>query len=176
MCIKIKIISVISSQLKLTKHLSQWFANFVYVTSVFVKTKFHPPVITKKLTCTTICTCVPSNFMANRRVPKFSLNNCAQSSKRTFMCPKFCTNSVLKYTKCHISTNLANFLKLWLLYCQKLFALAPTNRRFAEKNRLSGNTDTHISINIEFASVSSIMLESEIGQKPLISKNKFLAC
>ena len=28
-----------------------------------------------------------------------------------------------------------------LLYCQKLFALTPTNRRFAEKNRLSGNTD-----------------------------------
>ena len=84
--------------------------------------------------------CVPSNFMANRQVPKFSLNNCAQSSKKTFMCPKFCTNSVLKYTKCHISTNLSNFLKLCSLYCQKLFALAPTNHRFAEKNRLSGNT------------------------------------
>ena len=78
--------------------------------------------------------------MANRRVPKFFLNNCAQSSKKTFMCPKFCTNPVLKYTKCHISTNLSNFIKLCLLYCQKLFALAPTNRRFAEKNRLSGNT------------------------------------
>ena len=79
--------------------------------------------------------------MANRRVPKFSWSNCAQSPKKTFMCPKFCTNPVLKYTKCHISTNLSNFLKLYLLYCQKLFALAPTNRRFAEKNRLSGNTD-----------------------------------
>ena len=29
--------------------------------------------------------CVPSNFMANRQVPKFSLNNCAQSSKKTFV-------------------------------------------------------------------------------------------
>ena len=84
--------------------------------------------------------CVPSNFKANWRVPKFSLNYCAQSSKKMFMCPKFCTNPVLKYTKCHISTNLSNFLALCSLYCQKLFALAPTNRRFAEKNRLSGNT------------------------------------
>ena len=78
--------------------------------------------------------------MANRRVPKFSLTNCVQTSKTTFMCPKFCTNPVLKYTKCHISTNLSSFLKLCLLYCQKLFALAPTNRRFTEKNRLRGNT------------------------------------
>ena len=83
--------------------------------------------------------CVPSNFMANQGVLKFSLNNYAQSSKKTFMCPKFCTNPVLKYTKCHISKNLSNFLKLCLLYCQKLFALAPTNRQFTEKNRLSGN-------------------------------------
>ena len=56
------------------------------------------------------------------------------------MCPKFQTNSVLKYTKCHISTNLLNFLKLCSLYCQKLFALALTNRRFTEKDRLGGNT------------------------------------
>ena len=82
--------------------------------------------------------CVPSNFMANRQVPKFSLNNCAQSFKKTFMCPKFCTNPVLKYTKCHVSTNLSNFLKLHLLYCQNLFALAPANRRFAEKIGLVG--------------------------------------
>ena len=61
------------------------------------------------------CSCVPSNFMTNRRVPKFSLNNCAQSSKKMFMCPKFCTNPVLNYTKCHLSTNLSNFLKLCLL-------------------------------------------------------------
>ena len=73
------------------------------------------------------------------QVPKFSLNNCAQSSKKTFMCPKFRTNPVLKYTHCHISTNLSNFPKLCLLYCQKLFVLAPPNCRFAEKNRLSGN-------------------------------------
>ena len=77
--------------------------------------------------------CVPSNFMANWRVPKFFLNNCAQSSKKTFMCPKFHTNPVFKDTKCHISTNLSNFVKLCSLYCQKLFALAPTNCRFAEK-------------------------------------------
>ena len=84
--------------------------------------------------------CVPPNFMANRRVPNFSLNNCAQSPKKTFMCPTFHTDPVLKYTKCHISTNLSSFLKLCLLYCQKLFALVPTNRRFAEKNWLSGST------------------------------------
>ena len=88
-----------------------------------------------------IQTCFPSNFMANRRVPKFSLNNCAPSSKKMFMCLKLRTNPVLKHTQCHISTNLSNFLKLCLLYCQKLLALAPTNHRFAEKNRLSGNTD-----------------------------------
>ena len=76
--------------------------------------------------------------MANRRVPKFSLNNCAQSFKKTIMCPKFCTNPVLKYTKCYISTNLSNFLKLRLLYCHNLFALAPTNQRFAEKISLVG--------------------------------------
>ena len=40
---------------------------------------------------------VASNFIASRQVPKFSLNNCAQSSKKTFMCPKFCTNPILKY-------------------------------------------------------------------------------
>ena len=85
-------------------------------------------------------TCVPFNIMVNRRVLKFSLSNCAQSSKKTFMCSNFCTNPVLKYTQCHISTNLSNFLRLCLLYCQTLLALAPTNRRFAEKSRLSGNT------------------------------------
>ena len=83
---------------------------------------------------------VPSNFMANRQVPKFSSNNCAQSSKKAFMCPKFHTTPVFKYTKCHISTNVSSFLKLCLLNCQKLFALPATNRRFAEKIRLSGNT------------------------------------
>ena len=90
--------------------------------------------------------CVPSNFMTNRRVPKFSLTNCAQSSKKTFMCPKFCTNLVLKYTKCRISTNSSNFLKLGTfttVYHQKLFAIATTNCRFAEKNRLRGNTASH---------------------------------
>ena len=56
------------------------------------------------------------------------------------MCPKFRTYPVLKHTKCHISTNMSHFLKLCLLYCPKFFALAPTNRWFAERNRLSGNT------------------------------------
>ena len=100
-------------------------------------TKIQEALLIKKTLPTT---CVPSNFMTNRRVPKFSLNNCAQSAKKTFMCPKFCTNPVLNYTKCHLSTNLSNFLKLCLLYCQKLFAFTPPNRRVAEKNRLSGNT------------------------------------
>ena len=84
--------------------------------------------------------------MANSQKPKFSLNNCAQSPKKTFMCPKFRANPELKYTKCHTSTNLSNFLKLCLLYCQKLFALAPTNRWFAEKIWLSGNTGQPIYI------------------------------
>ena len=83
---------------------------------------------------------VPSKFMANRRVPKFSWNNCAQSSRKTFMCPSIHTNWVLKYTKCHISTNLLSFLKLCVRYCQKLFALAPTSRWLAEKNRPSVGT------------------------------------
>ena len=48
-----------------------------------------------------LCNSVPSKFMANQQVPKFSWNNCAQSSKKTFMCPNFCTNAVLKHTKCH---------------------------------------------------------------------------
>ena len=78
--------------------------------------------------------------MANWLVPKFSLSNCAQGPKKTFMCPKFRANPILKYTKYHISTDLLKFLKLCLLYCQKLFALSPTNRQFAERNRLSGNT------------------------------------
>ena len=33
--------------------------------------------------------------MANRPEPKFSWNNCAQNSKKTFMCPNFYTNRVL---------------------------------------------------------------------------------
>ena len=78
--------------------------------------------------------------MVNRRVPKFSSHNCAQISKKMLMCPKFRTNPVLKYTKCHISTNLSSFQKLCVLYCQKLLAFAPTNQRFTEKNWRSGNT------------------------------------
>ena len=61
--------------------------------------------------------------MANRRVPKISLNNCAQSPKKTFMCPKFRINAALKYTKCHISTKLSSFLELYLPYCQKYLLL-----------------------------------------------------
>ena len=59
---------------------------------------------------------VPSNFMANQPVPKFYCNNCAQSSKKTCMGPNFCTKRVLKYTKCHISTNLSSFLEQCLPY------------------------------------------------------------
>ena len=92
--------------------------------------------------------CVPSNFMANRRVPIFSLNNCAQSSKKPFMCAKFHTNPVIKYTQCHISTNLSNFLKLCLLYCQKLFTLAPTNRQFAEKTGLVGTLNYSVLVQL----------------------------
>ena len=38
-----------------------------------------------------------------QQVPKFSWNNCAQSSRKMFMSPKFCINPVLKYNKCPIS-------------------------------------------------------------------------
>ena len=71
----------------------------------------------------TLLGCVPFNFMANRRVPKFFFNNCAQSTGKTFMCPTFRTNAIFKYTKCYISTNLSSFLKLCLLYCQKYLPL-----------------------------------------------------
>ena len=99
--------------------------------------------------------------MANRRVPKFSLNSCAQSFKM-FMCPKFRTYPVLKHTKCHISTNLSHFLKLCLLYCQKLFALAPTNRRFAERNWLSGNTGLRLSRLLSNMTIGSNFLSKQI--------------
>ena len=78
--------------------------------------------------------------MADRRVPEFSLNNCAQSPKKTFMYPKFHTISVSKYTKCHISTNLSSSLKLCLLYCQKYSPLYRQIAASLKKNRLSGNT------------------------------------
>ena len=99
-----------------------------------------------------VYSCVPSNLMVtgSRRVPKFSLNNCAQSSKKTFMCPKFHINAVLKYAKCHISTYLSNFLKPCFLYGQNLCALVPTNRRFAEKSRLGGNTGLQVPVLIIF--------------------------
>ena len=86
--------------------------------------------------------CVPSNFITNQRLPKFSLNNCAQSLKKTFMCPKFSTNPVLKHTKCHISIKFVEFCKAMFIVLPKIFALAPTNRRFTEKNQLSGSTGT----------------------------------
>ena len=98
-----------------------------HVPSQFIKLKAEAAVMLRKNKKITILPltpiCIPYNFMANRRVPKFSLDNCPQSLKKTFMCPKFHTNPVLKYTKCHISTNLSSFLKLCLLYCQKYLPL-----------------------------------------------------
>ena len=84
------------------------------------------------------------------------------------MCPKFDTNPIFKYTKCHISTNLLNFLKLCLLYCQKLFAIAPTNLRFAEKNRVSVNTGTQY---LYFATISDIVF-----QENYINKLEVVCC
>ena len=93
--------------------------------------------------CTTVYICVPSNFMANRRVPKFSLNNCAQSFKKTFMCPEVCFNPVLKYTKCHVSTNSSNFLKLryytaktYLLLLQQIADSPKKNRQKKVKKKI----------------------------------------
>ena len=77
---------------------------------------------------------------ATGECPNFLETIVRKALKKTFVCPNICTNRVLKYTKCHISTNLLSFLKLCLPYCQKLFALAPTNRWLAEKNRTVGNT------------------------------------
>ena len=112
--------------------------------------------------CTTVYICVPSNFMANRRVPKFSLNNCAQSFKKTFMCPKVCFNPVLKYTKCHVSTNSSNFLKLcyytaktYLLLLQQIADSLKKSAKKSEKKNLpkkSGSAGIHVqqtNINID---------------------------
>ena len=63
---------------------------------------------------------VPSSFLAHQQVPKFSQHKCAHSCINTLLCPKFCTNLVLKYTKSHISPNLLVFLKLRLSYCQEI--------------------------------------------------------
>ena len=84
----------------------------------------------------------PLTLWLIRECPNFLWIIVPKALKRRLCALNFRTNPVLKYTKCHISTDLLNFLKLCLLYCQKLFALAPTNRRFAEKNQLSGNTGT----------------------------------
>ena len=58
------------------------------------------------------------------------------------MCPKFCTNSVVKLNKCHISILFSNFLKLCLPYCQTLFALvqqiADSLKKNKQKNSLVG--------------------------------------
>ena len=45
------------------------------------------------------------------------------------------------------------FSKAMFTVLPKIFALAPTNRRFAEKNRLGGDTDTDIKILLEVGSV-----------------------
>ena len=82
--------------------------------------------------------CVVSKLMANRQVPKFSLNNCAQNPKKTFMCPKFRTNPVSMYTKRHISTNLLSFRKLCLLYCEKYLPLLQQIADLLKKIRLVG--------------------------------------
>ena len=70
----------------------------------------------------------PTPGYATGECPNFLETIVRKALKKTFVCPNICTNRVLKYTKCHISTNLLSFLKLCLPYCQKLFALAPTNR------------------------------------------------
>ena len=56
-----------------------------------------------------------------------------------FMCPKFRTNPVhIKVYQMSYFHKFVEFSKLSLLYRQKLFAIAPTNHRFAEKNQLDG--------------------------------------
>ena len=60
----------------------QWYNNYRFETN-----NSHSPKGMNNLFNRVVQTCVPSNFMANRQVPEFSLNNCAQSSKKMFMCP-----------------------------------------------------------------------------------------
>ena len=90
------------------------------------------------------------------------------------MCPKFHTNPVLKYAKCHIFTYLSNFLKLCFLYCQNLCALAPTNRRFAEESRLSGNTGWHPQTMSKYLFVKYLLISKQTGtQVELFKKMDF---
>ena len=63
-----------------------------------------------------------------------------------FMCPKFCTNTVLKsYHK--LKVTLPQICQIFMLrwsYCQTLFAFDLTNHWFVDKNRLPGNTGHYI--------------------------------
>ena len=124
----------------------------------------------KRLEKNSIEACVPSNFMANRRVPKFSLNNCAQSPKKTFMCPKFRTNPVLMYTKCHLSTNLSSFLKLCLLYCQKYL---PLLRQIADSLKKISLVGTQIEARLYLFYVITCVLRDTFF---LFWKKIFLVC
>ena len=61
-------------------------------------------------------------------------------SKKTFMCPNFLYQSVLKYTKCHISTYLSNFLKLPFIVLPKL--ICPCSQQIANQLKKIGLVGT----------------------------------
>ena len=56
------------------------------------------------------------------------------------MCPTFSPNPVLKYTKCHISTNLLRFLKALFTILQKI--ILPLLRQIAESLKKIGLVGT----------------------------------
>ena len=86
---------------------------------------------------------VPFNFMANQQVPIFSWNNCVQSSRKTFMCPDFHTHRVLKYTKCHISTNWLSFLKSYVYHIAKNYL--PLLQQIADWLKIISPVGTQVS-------------------------------
>ena len=66
------------------------------------------------------------------------------------------------------STNLSNFLKLHLLYCQNLFPLAPTNRRFTEKIGLVGTLlydNLGVAVNLIWLPIRAHLLSNDFFER-----------
>ena len=91
------------------------------------------------------------------------------------MCPNFRTNRVLKYTKCHISTNLLSFLKLCLPCCQNYLPLLQQIPDWLKKiglvrtlmpSRLFSNTNTALQITAQNEKKTDYSLESHLMSSP----------
>ena len=94
-----------------------------------------------QLTCIYLNTMFPLTFwLISRLVFNFFETFLPKAVKRHYV-PKISYRfvPVLKYTKCHISTNLSSFLKQYLSYCQKLFAFQKIADSPTKKKRLRGN-------------------------------------